>query len=900
MAALGADGVDRVRFGDAEVDVRLVEVRRGGEPQPVEPQVFDVLVHLIRHRDRVVSKEELLDEVWGDRFVSESALTSRIKAARQALGDNGRDQRIIRTVHGRGYRFVAEVEPEAAAGTVPAPAGAPAPLVEREADLAALAAAFAAAAQDPPGRVALVGGEAGIGKTSLVRAFLAGPGRAGRVLVGASDDLVTPRSLGPFHDMAPAGTAMAAALAANDREALLRAIAAELVTGDRPAVMVLEDVQWADDATLDVLRWFVRRVADHRCLLVLTYRSTEVDPGHPFHRVLGAVPAGLATRIDLAPLDEHAIAGLVRSAGRDLDPGELARASGGNPFFVTEVLADPAAGIPASVVDAVLARLHALPVSTRRALETCSVIPGSIDFALATALLGDVHVLDEAERRGMVVAGGDGIRFRHELARRAVEGSLTDLLRFAYHREVLGHLLALDAPASDLVHHAAAARDADHVVRHGTRAAEEAAAAGAHRQAADHFALVLAHADRIEPREAARLRIAHAYECYLVSDLVRAEAEAAEAVRAAEALGDDLLTAEALTTLSRILHWWDGASHDAGLRAIRLLGDDPPPELEAAACINLASDLVLAERHREAESWTDRGLAAAVRAGRKDLETLGLVYRATSRAWLGVADSDAELAAAVERAETLGAWEYAARGCINMVGMLFRQGRLAEAAPWIERAVADAEEGEFDMGLGRARSLRAGHRMYTGRWDEAEADLHLLTSEDSPGGVSWLPLALLGRLLARRGDRGAAAMLDRAAETVARSDDPQRSLNVAAARVEHAWLAGDDAAVCRLGTEALAEAGGLHYPQLRGEILRYVRRSGGPADEFEGCPLPYALGLRGDHTGAAELWAMLGFPFEQALELAESVTPGALAEAVAALIDLGAVTAVDRVCRGRG
>ena len=75
----------------------------------MEPQVFDVLAHLVRHRDRVVAKTELLDEIWGDRFVSESALTSRIKSARRAIGDTGRDQRVIKTIHGRGYRFVAAV-----------------------------------------------------------------------------------------------------------------------------------------------------------------------------------------------------------------------------------------------------------------------------------------------------------------------------------------------------------------------------------------------------------------------------------------------------------------------------------------------------------------------------------------------------------------------------------------------------------------------------------------------------------------------------------------------------------------------------------------------------------------------------------------------------------------------
>src|SRR5262245_42710799 len=109
--AQGASHHGRViyEFGEFEIDTARFEVRRAGEARHVEPQVFDVLRYLVEHRDRVVSKEELLDNVWGDRFVSESALTSRVKAARQAVDDDGRAQRVISTSHGRGYRFVAEV-----------------------------------------------------------------------------------------------------------------------------------------------------------------------------------------------------------------------------------------------------------------------------------------------------------------------------------------------------------------------------------------------------------------------------------------------------------------------------------------------------------------------------------------------------------------------------------------------------------------------------------------------------------------------------------------------------------------------------------------------------------------------------------------------------------------------
>lgn len=108
-------------FEDCELDPRCFELRRAGELVHVERQVFEVLAHLVAHRDRVVAKAELLDTVWGDRFVSESALTSRLKAARRAVGDDGRQQRVIATVHGVGYRFVAPVHATAPAQVETAP-----------------------------------------------------------------------------------------------------------------------------------------------------------------------------------------------------------------------------------------------------------------------------------------------------------------------------------------------------------------------------------------------------------------------------------------------------------------------------------------------------------------------------------------------------------------------------------------------------------------------------------------------------------------------------------------------------------------------------------------------------------------------------------------------------------
>src|SRR6266545_3168189 len=157
-----------IRFGECELTVERLELRRADQVVAIEPQVFDVLAYLLRHRDRVVSKSELLDNVWGDRFVSDSALTSRIKSARRAVGDTGRDQRVIKTIHGRGYRFVADVAEKTQAG----PSHGSAPRQGRAAPAAMGPAGRVLRAirdiTDGAGAAIQVSGGAGSGKTELL------------------------------------------------------------------------------------------------------------------------------------------------------------------------------------------------------------------------------------------------------------------------------------------------------------------------------------------------------------------------------------------------------------------------------------------------------------------------------------------------------------------------------------------------------------------------------------------------------------------------------------------------------------------------------------------------------------------------------------------------------------
>ena len=463
----------RYAFGAYLVDVDAREISCDGQRVHVEPQVFDVLVMLLRQRHRVVAKEELLDEVWGTRMVSESALTTRVKALRKALGDSGQAQTVVRTAHGYGFRFVADVTTQRAAsapprgthldraGERPAPRdGRPGAsgaagsagdrLVERDTELDGLETALAEA-ESGAGSVILLSGEAGSGKSSVLRAFQARVGSRARVLIGACDDLLTPRVLGPLLEVGrdPNGP-LAAALASGRRDEVMTGVLAELDDPQATTVLIIEDAHWADDATIDVLRFISRRIDRMPAMLIISYRDNDLGPSHPLRRLLGRLDARRVRRIRLRSLSVDAVAAL-GGLGADA-AADLHAVTGGNPFFVTEVLAAPGEAVPPTVVDAVMARLHDLEPAARRAVDQLSVMPAKVELPLARDVLGSLTAaLTPAERAGIVTVDGPHLTFRHELARRAVESSLTSSERMTLNARVVSVLLqaAAAGPAAD-------------------------------------------------------------------------------------------------------------------------------------------------------------------------------------------------------------------------------------------------------------------------------------------------------------------------------------------------------------------------------------------------------------------------------------------------------------------
>ncbi|HSK35474.1 MAG TPA: AAA family ATPase [Actinomycetota bacterium] len=771
-------------------------------------------------------------------------------------------------------------------------------LLERDAELRRLRETLRGAGQGR-GSVVLVSGEAGIGKTSLVRVFAREAAGRARVLAGACDDLVTPRTLGPFRDMARgAAPALAAAVEPGaGREAVFGAVHQELA--GRPTVLVVEDVHWADDATLDVLRYLAWRIPELPAVLVLTYREDELRGQHPLRRVLAALPHQEVRRLALRPLSAGAVGEL--AGGHGADAAAVLAATAGNPFFVTEVLANPGVEVPATVRDAVLARLAGLSEPTRAALELLATVPGQVERWLAEALLGDrVAALDEAERHGMLEADPAHVWFRHELARRAIERQLSATARVACNRRVLAALAGrAGVELSRLAHHAHRAGDPEAVVGHGLAAAREAAGAGAFSEALAHYELVGGWSERMAPEERATMLEESVWVLYNLSRFEEAASRAAQVVGLRERTGDPASLGQALTTLSRMRYMVnDPAGSEAAVtRAVALLEPLGDRERLGRAYTYLAAILKLTDRPEEAIELARRSLELGERTGQDDVVAHSLNYLGSALLDLGDMGGAEHLRRSAAVARAASSYEYAQRAYTNLVEGLYRLGRFGELDQPLAEGLAYAREYGFASHEYNLEAHRCMLATLRGRWDEAEAGLRRLLAGDDPGVLASFGLSALGRLLARKGDPAAGPLLEQAWRTAVRTNSVQPIALAGMARVEAAWLAGDHAGAAGLARVPLERTGGRGAERYRGELLRYLARCGRPVDAPASCPPEFALGIQGDWAGAAARWRSLGAPYEHALELASSGRQPELLEALAELDRLGAVAAANLVRR---
>ncbi|MGW3350091.1 helix-turn-helix transcriptional regulator [Nonomuraea rubra] len=755
------------------------------------------------------------------------------------------------------------------------------------------------------GRVAVVAGEAGIGKSVLVGEFARRCGARARVLWGGCDRLVTPRALGPLHDIGrQTGGALAERLGAGAAQEEIFAASLEELSGARGRahpVVVVEDAHWADEATLDWLVWLGRRIGRLAAMLVVTYRDDEVGPEHPIRGALAALPSALVRRVRLRPLSHACVTELVRRAGRD--PATVHRLTGGNPLLVTELLGSDGAAVPDTVQDLILDRLRSLPEPARDLARLVSVMPTRADAAVVA---GVPELVETCVDAGVLVPAGDGVAFRHELLRGAVEESLSPARRVALHRRVLAILA--DAPGIDpgrLVHHALNAGDSAAVLHYGQLAGAGAARQGAHREAAAHYRAAVEHAGGLlagrgagvepagEPSAGRRAELLEAYaeQAYLAGLAEEALRSRQAALELREAEGRAGPVGENLRWISR-LAWWAGHREQAWEAAARLVTvlEDGDPQL-AMAYSNQSQLHMAAHQLDEAVAWGERARELADRLGDVAASVHAEINVSTARLVQGEAGAPAALRAAHERALAAGLADHAARALVVLATGPVQLAEYGVAARALEEALAFATDRNLDGYVQYLLGVRAVVRVEGCDWDGALADAEASLGRAVKGGVARFPALLArGRILSARGEPGAEALLDEAAGQAERAGELQRVGPVAAARSEHFLWCGDAARARDEAGRGLALAVPVRHPVFTGELAFRRRLAGGEGWPDSGVARPYRMMVEGDWAGAAEEWARRGALYTRVWTLATG-DEAAAAEALRTLDGLGAVRA---------
>jgi DNA-binding CsgD family transcriptional regulator len=766
-------------------------------------------------------------------------------------------------------------------------------LLERTEQLGKLDETLETVTSERQGRLVLVRGEAGIGKTTLLRRFCGEQPARVRVLWGNCDPLFTPRPLGPLF-----GVPELEDLISRDGVMPHEVVAALAGEFRRPAptVFVLEDVHWADEATLDVLRLLSRRLEAFPALVVASYRDDELDRAPLLRIVLGELATNeRASRLKLFPLSPGAVAQLAEP--QDVDPDELYRKTGGNPFFVVEAIAASSNEIPDTVRDAVFARAAKLSAPAKGVLEAVAVVPPYADIRLLEALVrDDIQALDECLAAGMLTTDANGIVFRHELARLALESSITPANKLELHRRALATLAADPSVGLDLArlaHHAEAARDAGAVIRFAPAAGARAASLGAYREASAQYARALRFGEDMEPERRAELLELQSRACYHTDQYDEGIAALEEAVELRRSVGDKLKQGDDLRNLAEFL-WCPGRvaeSEQRAKEAVDVLEQLPPGRELAAAYAKRAFLCVVGSRADEGRDWARRALEIAEPLGEDEVtvEAFGFLTE-----FDGLAGNER----GQDRARRAGLSELVAGRFIPLAAIAVEEHNHAAATRYLDEGLAYCSERGFELYRLYLLTFKAWFELNQGRWgeaaDTAAAVLRVPRTSISP---RILCLVVLALVRARRGDPGHRELLDEAWALAEPTGELLRRSPVAAARAEAAWLRGDRDAVGEATEATLRQAVDLNVGIKIGELAVWRARVGLDDGVAQLAAEPYAVELGGDAAGAAHRWEELGSPYEAAIALAQTDDVELLSRAHDTLQSLGAQPAAAAVAQ---
>jgi len=667
-------------------------------------------------------------------------------------------------------------------------------LLERSESLDKLKSAFEQAILGR-GQTVFISGEAGIGKTALVRTFLRQHKDRYILMEGFCDHLYAARPLGPLFDIAPRlGNDFAEVLKSNaGRDQIFPATMDALESQAKPVILLFEDIQWADEATLDFIRYLARRISQLSCVFIMTLRDTEIQDNYGYRIILGELPPTDYMKIQLQPLSKSTVDAMAQHAGKNGE--EIYRLTGGIPYYVSEVLATYHNKIPETVRDSILSLYHRQFDQTRELWEKISVIPGRIELEILKHMhTASSRVVEFCYRAGIILDDGYAISFKHELFRKAIEESLSPHRQRELHQlavEAMLNATGMEVPYARIVHHARFASDIKRIQEFAPKAAQRASALGSHAEAAKFYRIALETPGELRPFRLIKLYEQYAYECYLTCQIGEA-INALEASLALLAPEQHLQKGNTYRLLSR-LYWFDSNMDKAeqlGKQAIEYCERAPASHELGMAYSNYCQLMMLKDESSECLKWGKLALTIAdqledqeVRSHAKN--SIGtLLLKNPVEAIQGQNALLESLQIALEKDLD----EHAARAYTNLSFAYVELGQYTKALQMAERGIQYCQKRDLNAWTNYLQCSKAAVLLHTGKWSEA-IDVCELTLE-SPYQQSITKISLESVLqtirLRRGGDikTGFQEIIDEAK----RLGEIQRMVSVVKVLLEQEWL----------------------------------------------------------------------------------------------------------------
>ncbi len=775
-------------------------------------------------------------------------------------------------------------------------------LLEREAFLASLHTQFEKAAEGE-GHCVFVSGEAGIGKTSLIRAFCREKKNRANIYTGTCDALFTPRPLAPLYDIAwqIRKDLWEDSKSIEDRAGLFTRFFHELNNPEKQTILIFEDIHWADEATLDFIKFLSRRITRTSCLFILTYRDNEIHSRHPLRAVLGELVHDSFTRLQLSPLSREAVEKMAREKGyRGEELRHVYSVTGGNPFYVNEILASYSQGVPENIKDSILSVYNRLDEKTKYFWDILSVLPTGLEirylekmdpqYAIALGNCMDAQILVPIQ---------DQLWFKHELYRRTIEESLSPFKRLALHKKILDlfrESFEANGQIERILHHAKNANEYELIVHYAPLAAVQAAAVGSHIEASKLYLSAIEYYQGNDKDILLRFYEPYAYECYLTNQIKEAIIYQGKALAILKEKMDTEKIGDGLRFLSR-LWWYDGNRRQAeklARESIEVLEKEPVSRAKAMAYSNMSQLSMLAHHADDCIHWGEQAIAMARALNNEEilshaLNNVGTVQVASPETRnKGFELLEQSLALALKNSYH----EHAARAYTNMASSAVQMKEYAIAAKSLQEGIQYCEERHLDSWTKYVLACKARLKLETGRWDEAyDIAGHLLEDLNQSAVIKIGALVVLATIKMRRGDAGALPLLQEAKEKAMEAMEQQRIHPVICAWLEYEWITGKR--YIEEGTLELAIGltRNASHPVRDSELAFWLFKAREQDKSFREEYSGYNMQ---DKTQAAALWGRLGCPYEQALFLFEGDEEDKR-KAISIIHDLGAEAVYEKL-----